>query len=189
MHWAKHQNNFLLFFISIFFHFCTANRVRVEGGGLHRRLEVQLERADSALLKWDITPDFYVDVYELDRLGFDFRIDDGATAFIEIEEPAHHSQFHRLSLNIKKKNCSIPFHLRYQPAVYSDTFNPYTSILLPGPELQFVAGDKQLERVTEDPIEFIIPVGNKHHAKVIDLVTILTVILGTVILAREIITS
>ena len=71
----------------------------------------------------------------------------------------------------------------------SDTFNPYTSILLPGPELQFVAGDKQLERVTEDPIEFIIPVGNKHHAKVIDLVTILTVILGTVILAREIITS
>ena len=76
-----------------------------------------------------------------------------------------------------------------QPAIYSDTFNPYTSILLPGPELQFLNGDKELGRVTEDPIEFIIPVGNKHHTKLVDLVTILTVILGTVLLAREIITS
>ena len=76
-----------------------------------------------------------------------------------------------------------------QPAIYSDTFNPYTSILLPGPEIQFLNGDKELGRVTEDPIEFIIPVGNKHHTKLVDLVTILTVILGTVLLAREIIIS
>ena len=189
MRLVKRRNKILFFFL-LLHHFCTANRVRVEGGGLHRRLEVELDQANSVLLKWDITPDFYVDVYELQRLGFDFRIDDGETDFIEIEEPAHRSQFHRLSLNIAKKNCSVPFHLRYQPAVHSEnTFNPYTSILLPGPELQYFVVNKQLEIVTEDPLEFIIPVGNKHHAKVIDLVTILTVILGTVILAREIIMS
>ena len=38
----------------------------------------------SALLKWEVTPDFYVDVYELKRLGFQFRVDDGETPFIEI---------------------------------------------------------------------------------------------------------
>jgi len=38
----------------------------------------------SALLKWEVTPDFYVDVYELKRKGFQFRVDDGKTQFIEI---------------------------------------------------------------------------------------------------------
>lgn len=188
MHLGKRQNNpiFFLVLLSVL----DANKIQITGGGLHRRLEVQLNQpSDSALLKWDITPDFYVDVYELKRLGFDFRVDGGETAFIEIEEPAHRSNFHQLSLNIKKTNSSIPFHLRYQPAIYSDTFNPYTSILLPGPEIQFLNGDKELGRVTEDPIEFIIPVGNKHHTKLVDLVTILTVILGTVLLTREIIIS
>ena len=73
--------------------------------------------SDSALLKWSITPDFYVDVYQLKRLGFDFRVDDGESDFIEIEEPAHRSKFHQLSLNIDRLNCSVPFHLRYQPAI------------------------------------------------------------------------
>jgi len=187
MLWAKLRNK--IYFLLSVLPFITPNEIKISGAGLHRRLEVNLEAADAALLRWDITPDFYVDVYELKRLGFDFRVDDGETEFIEIEEPAHRSNFHQLSLNIKKKNSSIPFHLRYQPAIFSDTFNPYTSILVPGPELQFLHGDRELERVTEDPIEFIIPVGNRHHTKVVDFVTILAVILGTVILAREIILS
>ena len=106
-----------------------------------------------------------------------------------------HSQYlnYKSTLPVQKTACFRPISsfrpLILQPAIYSDTFNPYTSILLPGPELQFLNGDKELGRVTEDPIEFIIPVGNKHHTKLVDLVTILTVILGTVLLAREIITS
>lgn len=42
----------------------------INGSGLHRlfNLEISNYKSNSyALLKWDITPDFYVDVYELDR--------------------------------------------------------------------------------------------------------------------------
>ena len=58
--------------------------IRVTGQGYHRKLEIELEANPNALLKWEITPDFYVDVYELKRLGFEFRIDGGQTPFIEI---------------------------------------------------------------------------------------------------------
>ena len=90
--------------------------IKVTGQGYHRKLEIELGTTEmkNALLKWEITPDFYVDVYELKRLGFEFRVDGGQTPFIEIEEPSHKSSFHSLSLNIHKANNSIPFHLRYQ---------------------------------------------------------------------------
>ena len=94
----------------------TNEPIRVTGQGYHRKLEIELGTTEmkNALLKWEITPDFYVDVYELKRLGFEFRVDGGQTPFIEIEEPSHKSSFHSLSLNIHKANNSIPFHLRYQ---------------------------------------------------------------------------
>ena len=43
----------------------------IDGAGLHRVVNVKIANYmlnSSVLLKWDITPDFYVDVYELDRL-------------------------------------------------------------------------------------------------------------------------
>ena len=96
--------------------------IRVIGQGYHRKLEIELGTTEmkNALLKWEITPDFYVDVYELKRLGFEFRVDGGQTPFIEIEEPSHKSSFHSLSLNIHKANNSIPFHLRYQVTLSED---------------------------------------------------------------------
>ena len=112
----------MMIFISVLF-YCiisvTSNDpepIRVTGQGYHRKLEIELGTTEmkNALLKWEITPDFYVDVYELKRLGFEFRVDGGQTPFIEIEEPSHKSSFHSLSLNIHKANNSIPFHLRYQ---------------------------------------------------------------------------
>jgi len=45
----------------------------IDGAGLHRAVNVKIANYmlnSSVLLKWDITPDFYVDVYELDRLYF-----------------------------------------------------------------------------------------------------------------------
>jgi len=95
--------------------FAACGSIQVIGEGFHRLLQLNLgDEMKSALLKWEVTPDFYVDVYELKRLGFQFRVDDGKTPFIEIEEPAHRSAFHSLSLNINNPNNSIPFHLRYQ---------------------------------------------------------------------------
>lgn len=115
----------MIIFTAIFLFYCTISvtsndlekePIRVTGQGYHRKLEIELGTTEmkNALLKWEITPDFYVDVYELKRLGFEFRVDGGQTPFIEIEEPSHKSSFHSLSLNIHKANNSIPFHLRYQ---------------------------------------------------------------------------
>ena len=130
----------------------------ISGSGLHRSLHVTIPaNSTSALLKWDITPDFYVDVYELDRHAnkisiywhffisfrvqiaahfsaskgkkcqshiknlsrkyvhpqhyrfrqkFEFRVDDDDTKFIDIESPAHRSEFHRLSLNVERKSVT-----------------------------------------------------------------------------------
>lgn len=163
--------------------------VRITGSGYHRKLQIELGDVTNALLKWEITPDFYVDVYELKRLGFEFRIDGGQTPFIEIEEPSHKSSFHSLSLNIHQANSSIPFHLRYQPAVYSDDFFPYTSILLPGPEVNLIGGQQAVSKINLDPLEFKIPAGNRHQQLLVDISTLLSVIIGTLYLARLILSQ
>jgi len=162
--------------------------IRVTGQGYHRKLEIELGTTEmkNALLKWEITPDFYVDVYELKRLGFEFRVDGGQTPFIEIEEPSHKSSFHSLSLNIHKANNSIPFHLRYQPAVYSDEFYPYTSILLPGPELHLIGSDLSVTKFHADPFEFKIPAGNRNQQLLVDISTLFSVFVGTVYLGSVI---
>jgi len=162
--------------------------IRVTGQGYHRKLEIELGTTEmkNALLKWEITPDFYVDVYELKRLGFEFRVDGGQTPFIEIEEPSHKSSFHSLSLNIHKANNSIPFHLRYQPAVYSDEFYPYTSILLPGPELNLIGSDLSVTKFHADPFEFKIPAGNRNQQLLVDISTLFSVFVGTVYLGSVI---
>ena len=91
---------------------------KLDGKGLHRTLSLTVPEEilnSSAILKWDITPDFYVDVYELERLSelyfwneknifyrrnFQFRIDNGDSLFIDIEVPADRAKFHTLSLNL-----------------------------------------------------------------------------------------
>ena len=91
---------------------------KLDGKGLHRTLSLTVPEEilnSSAILKWDITPDFYVDVYELERLSelyfwlkkniffrrnFQFRIDNGDALFIDIEVPADRAKFHTLSLNL-----------------------------------------------------------------------------------------
>jgi hypothetical protein len=114
--------------------------INIEGMGFHRHLNVVIHdqsiiRNSNAILKWTITPDFFVDVYELKRLKFEFRIDGGNTSFIDIEKPAHHiNQRHDLSLNMKTSRIVIPFHLRYQPA--SPDGIPYMEMLLPAPQIQ-----------------------------------------------------
>ena len=40
------------------------------------------------------------------RLHFQFRVDNEAEKFIDIEKPAHQSSFHHLSLNIQKQLIS-----------------------------------------------------------------------------------
>lgn len=162
--------------------------IRVTGQGYHRKLEIELGTTEikNALLNWEITPDFYVDVYELKRLGFEFRVDGGQTPFIEIEEPSHKSSFHSLSLNIHKANNSIPFHLRYQPAVYSDDFYSYTSILLPGPELHLIGADLSVTKFQSDPFEFKIPAGNRNQQLLVDISTLFSVFVGTVYLGSVI---
>jgi len=162
--------------------------IQVIGQGYHRKLEIKLGTTEmkNALLKWEITPDFYVDVYELKRLGFEFRIDGGQTPFIEIEEPSHKSSFHSLSLNIHKANNSIPFHLRYQPSVYSDDFYPYASILLPGPELHLIGSDLSVTKFQSDPFEFKIPAGNRNQQLIVDISTLFSVFIGTVYLGSVI---
>lgn len=169
---------------------CDTDLIWMTGTGYHRTLHVNLRTSsEHALLKWEITPDFYVDVYELKRLGFDFRVDNGDTAFIEIEEPAHRSSFHSLSLNIQQMKSAIPFHLRYQPATYSDNTFPYASILVPAPELHFIDSNQTLTKLVGNPEAFNIPIGNRHHTVAVDVVTLLTVFLGTAYLARVIINA
>ena len=44
--------------------------IKLDGEGLHRTLSLTVPEQilnSSTILKWDITPDFYVDVYELER--------------------------------------------------------------------------------------------------------------------------
>jgi len=187
----------MIIFTAIFLFYCTISvtsndlekePIRVTGQGYHRKLEIELGTTEmkNALLKWEITPDFYVDVYELKRLGFEFRVDGGQTPFIEIEEPSHKSSFHSLSLNIHKANNSIPFHLRYQPAVYSDEFYPYTSILLPGPELHLIGSDLSVTKFQSDPFEFKIPAGNRNQQLLVDISTLFSVFVGTVYLGSVI---
>jgi hypothetical protein len=45
-------------------------KMSANGEGLHRSFDLEISNYmlnSSALLKWDITPDFYVDVFELER--------------------------------------------------------------------------------------------------------------------------
>lgn len=177
-------------------HFTTqqssSNPVQVTGEGFHRLLDLKLgSRFESALLKWEITPDFYIDVYELKRKGFQFRVDNGKTPFIEIEEPAHRSTFHSLSLNINNPNNSIPFHLRYQPAISAgvDSLFPYTSILIPGPSIDLILVDKSIRKISADPFEFKIPVANKSHLTIVTTTTCISLAIGTAYLINVIIKS
>jgi len=76
--------------IPIFFLYITSvlsTSFDILGQGLHRQLNITLppdRQSSTALLSWQITPDFYVDVYELQRKKFQFRVDDGETKFIDI---------------------------------------------------------------------------------------------------------
>jgi len=159
--------------------------ISIDGAGLHRFLHLQISPSilnASALLKWDITPDFYIDVYELDRLNFQFRIDNDQTKFIDIELPAHRASFHRLSLNIQGKSISVPFHLRYQPP--SDDDRDEVEILVPSPQIEVLNGEDKLDVLSGDPFYIKIPVGNKKHLFIVNLSSIMTVSIASLYFLR-----
>jgi len=159
----------------------------ISGSGLHRSLHVTIPaNSTSALLKWDITPDFYVDVYELDRQKFEFRVDDDDTKFIDIESPAHRSEFHRLSLNVERKSVTVPFHLRYQPP--SDDDRDEAEILVPSPQLE-VMTSSGLRFLEGDPFYVTIPVGNTRHLPLVTFSTVFTVLTGSLFFLRALFAS
>ena len=80
---AKYKLQFLFLYITS----VLSTSFDILGQGLHRQLNITLSpdrHSSTALLSWQITPDFYVDVYELQRRKFQFRVDDGETKFIDI---------------------------------------------------------------------------------------------------------
>lgn len=156
------------------------------GKGLHRNLNITLpsnRSPSSALLTWQITPDFYVDVYELQRQRFQFRVDDGETKFIDIEIPAHQADFHSFSCNLAHSSVLIPFHVRYQPA------GPYHSsqILIPSPEVNFIQPSGEIETESGDPFYLTVPVGCTKDLFVVNFSTLFAAVFGGLYLAREII--
>ena len=77
----------LLIIIFLYISPAFSTSFQIVGEGLHRQLNITLSeerRGSNALLSWQITPDFYVDVYELQRKKFQFRVDDGESKFIDI---------------------------------------------------------------------------------------------------------
>jgi len=160
--------------------------MNVTGEGLHRTLNLQIKDFtlnSNALLKWDITPDFYLDVYELERRHFQFRVDNDQTKFIDIEIPAHHASFHHLSLNIQKESISVPFHLRYQPA--SNDNRDEAEILVPSPEIHLIQPNGEFYVLEGDPFYVLIPIGNQKYLPLVDISTLFTVTFGALLFLRE----
>lgn len=70
--------------------------------------------------------------------------------------------------------------------MYSDEFYPYTSILLPGPELHLIGSDLSVTKFHADPFEFKIPAGNRNQQLLVDISTLFSVFVGTVYLGSVI---
>lgn len=70
--------------------------------------------------------------------------------------------------------------------MYSDEFYPYTSILLPGPELHLIGSDLSVTKFYADPFEFKIPAGNRNQQLLVDISTLFSVFVGTVYLGSVI---
>jgi len=159
--------------------------IKLDGEGLHRTLSLTVPEQilnSSAILKWDITPDFYVDVYELERRHFQFRIDNGDSLFIDIEVPADRARFHTLSLNLHQTAITVPFHLRYQPPSFDHRTT--AEILIPSPGIEFLRTDGKVRFVSGDPFFVSIPVGNAHDKAVVTFSTIATTMFGSFIFLR-----
>lgn len=155
------------------------------GAGLHRQLNITLSpdrHLSTALLSWQITPDFYVDVYELQRRKFQFRVDDGETKFIDIEIPAHQAGFHSFSCNLASSSVMLPFHIRYQPAGPHDS----SEILIPSPEVNFIQPSGEIESEYGDPFYLTVPVANTKHLFLVNFSTLFAAVFGALYLAREI---